>query len=209
MNEILVDLNANSGAIVALTATVSAILTILLLLEARATRNLGRVARLEARAKAHPAASFLLELNVHNYGPATARNVVINQRLVKPDGEPAGSSRRQGEVLLAAGEGRRFLPMMENNSSMLVEMGKQDLTLHVDWSWEDDRRRLWFFPLRHKESRDWSTATLATDFFGGWALTEIDTPNDIHEMREALKHIEADAKKIDGYLRSIAGSMKE
>src|SRR5690349_6266854 len=109
-------LNDNSGAIVAITATVSAVLTILLLLEARTTRNLRRIAAVEARAKCHPPASFLLELDIKNYGPAPARDLVIVQYLVNPDGSPVGEKRRQAETLIGPDEGRRFLPMMANNS---------------------------------------------------------------------------------------------
>jgi hypothetical protein len=194
MMDWITQLNANSGAIVAVTATVSAVLTVLLLLESRTTRNLRREAAVEARAKCHPPASFLLELDVKNYGPAIARDLVIVQYLANPDGSPVGEKRRQAETLVSPGEGRRFLPMMANNSSMLNEMAEANLILHVEWSWMDDRRRLWFLPRRHEQKRSWPTADLARDFFGGWALTESDTANDIHEIAEKIRKIEGHEK---------------
>jgi hypothetical protein len=194
VDEWIKTLNANSGAIVAVTATVSAILTVLLLLEARSTRNLGRVARVEARAKNHPPASFLLELDVCNYGPASARDVVISHHLTAPDGTVAGKSRRQAETMLGVGEARKFLPATPGKSSMLNEMAQAGLTLHVEWSWADDRRLLWFFPKRHQQKRTWPAADLARDLYGGWALTERDGAEDLHEIAEKLREIERHQK---------------
>lgn len=187
-------LNANSGAIVAVTATVSAILTVLLLLEARSTRNLGRVARVEARAKNHPPASFELELDVCNYGPASAREVVISYHLAGADGAVVGESRRQAETMLGVGEARKFLPAMASGSSMLNDLAQAGVTLHVEWSWADDRRLLWFFPKRHTQKRTWPAADLARDLYGGWALTERDGAEDLHEIAVKMREIESHQK---------------
>jgi hypothetical protein len=187
-------LNANSGAIVAVTATVSAILTVLLLLEARTTRNLRREATVEARAKAYPPASFLLELEVRNFGPANAREVVITYWMTNVDGAVVGESRRQGETLMGPNEGRGFLPVTPSGDSTLNSMADAQLTLNVEWSWRDDRRRLWFFPLRHSAARSWSTVDLARDFFQAWALTERDAAEDLHLIAEKLKEIEQHQK---------------
>jgi CheY-like chemotaxis protein len=67
-------------------------------------------------------------------------------------------------------------------------------TLEVDVNWTDDRRRLWFFPLRHSRKGSWPTASLAQDFFGGWALTDRDTAEDVHEIAETLRKIEGHEK---------------
>ena len=67
-------LNANSGAVVAVAAVGSLAVTLLLLLEARTTRNLGRQAAVAGRLKLHPPASTLLELDVRpspNLGSGT------------------------------------------------------------------------------------------------------------------------------------------
>jgi hypothetical protein len=206
-------LNDNSGAIVAVTASVSAILTVLLLIEARATRNTRLEAAVEARAKCHTQASFLLELEVRNFGPANARNVVMTYYLADPDGKVEGETRRQAETLLGSGEGRRFLPGTPGDAGMLAEMGQKRLALSVEWSWEDGRRRLWFFPLRHREKRTWATADLARDFFEGWALTDRDSIEDLHEIAEKLQQIESHQKAsrqaLEGGLKAIVRALKE
>lgn len=211
MEEFIRTLNENSGAIVAVTATVSAILTILLLLDARSARNLGRVARLDARAKNYPPASFLLELDVCNYGPANARDVVILFHLTAPDGAVAVETRRQAETLLGVGEARKFLPGTPSGTSELNGMADLGLTLHVEWSWADDRRRLWFFPKRHEQKRTWATVDLRRDFFGGWALTERDGAEDLHEMADQIReiegHLKAQRKVIEAGVKTFTRSL--
>jgi hypothetical protein len=190
MEEWVKTLNNNSGAIVAVAATVSAVLTILLLLEARTTRNLRREAAVEARTRCHPPATTVLELNVRNFGPANARSVVTVYYLTTPDGEIAGDAQKHAETLLGPGEGPRFLPGPSGPTLDLREMAAQGLTLHVQWSWEDDRHRLWFFPLRHTAERAWACADLARDLYGGWSLSEHDSAEDLHEIADKLALIE-------------------
>jgi hypothetical protein len=69
-------------------------------------------------------------------------------------------------------------------------MAAQGLTLHVEWSWADDRRRLWFFPLRHEGKQVWACADLARDLHGGWSLSERDSAEDLHEIADRLVQIE-------------------
>lgn len=213
MLDLIKVLNDNSGAIVAVTAAGSMILTILLLIEARTTRNLSREAAVEARAKCHTQASFLLELEVRNFGPANARNVVMTYHLAGPDGKVDGETRRQAETLLGSGEGRRFLPGTPGDAGTLNEMGKQKLVLNVEWSWEDGRRRLWFLPLRHSEKRSWATADLARDFFEGWALADRDSVGDLREIAEKLSEIEthqkASRQALEGGLKAIIRALRD
>src|ERR1035437_2179400 len=190
MEEWIRALNDNSGAIVALTASVSAILTILLLIDARTTRNLRLDAAVEARARCHPPATVALELNVRNFGPANARNVVIAHHLAGPHRNAVGAVMRHAETLKAIGGGPRFLPGMPTAPLDLQEMAAQRLTLHVEWSWADDRRRLWFFPLRHEGKQVWACADLARDLHGGWSLSEHDSAEDLHEIADKLARIE-------------------
>lgn len=213
MDEWITTLNANSGAIVAVTATVSAVLTILLLLEARTTRNLRREATVEARAKAYPPASFLLQLEVRNFGPANARNVVVEHYLIDAGGNSAGDRRRHADTLLGPGEGRKALPTMASGDSTLSAMATANLTLHVEWSWNDDRRRLWFLPLRHERKQDCACADLAKDFFAGYPLTERDPEEDLHLIAEKVKEIERHQKAgrrtidrgVNAFIRAIDG----
>src|ERR1035437_6911164 len=190
MEEWVRTLNNNSGAIIAVTATVSAVLTILLLLEARMTRNLRREAAVEARTRCHPPATMVLELNVRNFGPANARSVVTVYHLTAADGKTVGEAQRHAETLLGPGEGPRFLPGPSGPTLDLRDMAAQGLTLHVQWSWEDDRRRLWFFPRRHSAERTWACADLARDLYGGWSLSEHDSAEDLHEIADKLARIE-------------------
>lgn len=189
MTDLVAALNENSGAIVALTASVSLLLTVALLAEMRTTRNLGREAAVEARAKTHSPASSLLELRIRNYGPAYARDVAITYYLTAPGGVIRGERRERQETLLGAGEICRFLPGSPGGTSDLREMAAEGLTLHVEWQWNDARRRLWFFPARHVQRREWATAGLSSGFFDGWALEERDGDEDLHEIAEAARTI--------------------
>lgn len=189
-------LNANSGAIVAISATVSAVITILLLLEARTTRNLRRIADVVAYPTAHGAAGMYLELVALNGGPTNARDVKIAFRFTGPDGTIEGAPRTQVDPLLAPGHNRRFLASPSEGLATLNEYADRGLTLEVDWSWTDDRRRFWFLPRRHQRFAEWAAADLRAGLYGGWALTERDRDDDIHKIADAARDIEKHMKVV-------------
>jgi hypothetical protein len=195
MQDLIDALNANSGAIVAITASVSALLTVLLLLEARTTRNLRREASVEAHPRLHGQGGMLLELVVQNHGPANARDVAIAFHFTNAEGVNQGG-RRQWEPLLAVGDDRRFLPSPGNDLPALNELAASDLSLHVTWSWSDDRRRLWFLPKRHTRTIVHRAETLREGFYGGWSLSRRDPEEDLHEIAEKLGKLEGHQKAI-------------
>jgi hypothetical protein len=186
LGQLVNTLNDNSGAIVAVSATVSAVLTILLLLDARATRNLRREANVVAHPRLHGEAGMQLELRVTNHGPADARDVSIEFRFKNADGSDQGG-RRQVEPLLPSGEDRRFLPSVGEQLMDLNTLAGYGLALHVNWSWSDDRRRLWFLPKRHERSEIHVAEDLRSGLYGGWSLTRRDTAEDVHSIAEILR----------------------
>jgi hypothetical protein len=190
------DLNRNSGAIVALATIASVTLTLLLLFEARTTRNLRREALVDARV--HVYGPVYIELDVRNYGPANARDVVISFGFRDASGAVVGEPRRQGETLLAPGGGRRFLPSPDQQLLDLHTLAERGLTLRLDWSWQDDRRRLWFLRTRHERKRLWAAQRLREDLFGGWALVERQPDEDLHQLADTLRKIEAHEKAVRG-----------
>jgi hypothetical protein len=177
-------LNLNSGSVVAITATASAIITILLLLEARTTRNL----RLEASVVAYPRSHVpvYVELMMENAGPAHARDVRIEFKFIDESGVVQGPVRVQVDPLLAPGSFHRFLPSPAESLQTLHQLADWKLRLYVKWSWTDDRRRLWFFTRRHEREATWLASDLREGFYGGWALIEPDSAANLYDISRAL-----------------------
>ncbi len=193
--DVLKWLNDNGGALTAVSTLAYIVLTSALLLEARASRNSRRDALVDARLHAHPEASMYLELEVRNLGPAVARDVVIEYWFTDAAGAVAGERRRQGELSLTVGDRRRFLPGTPG-LDFLSALGESGYTIHVRWEWTDDRRRWVGRPLRHRRSLDVTASRLATDFFGGWALTESELATDVHTIADELKLIGRHTKEL-------------
>jgi hypothetical protein len=196
MDGVLKLLNDNAGALTAVLTVVYVAVTLAILLEARATRNLRREALVDARLMVHPPASLLLELRVRNLGPAVARDVVIEFWFTDPSGATVGERRRQGEQSLGPGDGRRFLPMAGAQLADLNSLGAANLTIHVQWRWIDDRRGVRRRPERHERELAIPAEQLGRDFFGGWALTQSDPDDDLHTIAEAIEKLERHAKAI-------------
>jgi len=189
-------LNANSGTVAAVAAVLYTAITLALLLEARSSRNLGRKANVDARAKAHQPAPQLLELEVRNFGPANARDVVIAYHLTAPDGSLVGDKFHRAETMLGVGEGLRFLPGAPKQLDELETMAAARTILHVTVSWTDGRRRLAFFPRRNTRQREWAATDLHRDLIpGGWSLAEPDIAEDLHEIAEKMREIERHQKE--------------
>jgi len=188
-------LNDNSGAIVAVTASVSAVFTLLLLLDARATRNLRREANVAAHPRLHGEAGMLLELRVVNHGPANARDIEIAFRFTDENGKDLGG-RRQAEPLLPVGEDRRFLPSPGDALVDLNDLAERRVSMSVSWSWSDDRRRAWFFPVRHLRQGKYAAEDLRTGLYGGWSLTRRDPIEDVHSIAAHLREIERALKRL-------------
>ena len=188
-------LNQNSGAIVAVTATASAIFTVLLLVDARTARNLRHEANVVAQLRLHGEVGMHLELRVTNFGPAQARDVTMAFGFRNANGEDQGG-RKQREPLLAAGEDRRFLPSSGEALMDLNTLAGYGLILDIDWSWRDDRRRLWFIGRTHHRHESHVAENLREGMYGGWALTRRDTAEDVHDVAEHLREIRRVMKDV-------------
>jgi hypothetical protein len=177
-------LNQNSGSVVAIAATASAIITVLLLLEARTTRNLRREASVVAYPRSH--APVYVELMMENAGPAHARDVRIEFRFIDEAGIVQGAPRVQVDPLMAPGSFYRFLPSPSESIQTLHQLADWKLELSAKWSWADDRRRFWFFDRRHEREASWAAADLREGFYGGWALIEPNGAADLHDISRAV-----------------------
>jgi hypothetical protein len=203
VDTVIAELDKHGGAVVAVATLASVALTLLLLLEARTTRNLRREAAVEAHPRLYGPGGMLVELILQNHGPAIARDVAIAFHFTDADGANQGG-RQQREPLLAVGDDRRFLPSPGEGLPTLNELAESDLSLHVSWSWNDDRRRLWFFPTRHSRTEAYCAVALRDGFYGGWSLTRRDPEGDLHEVAEKLKAIEGHMR----HLRAIESNTK-
>jgi hypothetical protein len=188
-------LNQNSGAIVAVTASLSAVFTVLLLVDARATRNLRREANVVGQVRLHGEVGMQLEFRVTNFGPAQARDVAMAFSFRNADGEVQGG-RKQREPLLAPGEDRRFLPSPGEALMDLTTLAGYALILDIAWSWRDDRRRLWFLARTHRRRESHVTEDLRQGMYGGWALTRRDTAEDLHDVADHLREIRRVMKEV-------------
>jgi hypothetical protein len=138
-------------AITAGAAAISAILTLLFLLEARASRIASRdTATVLARlgfSEDRQAYDFLY---LENLGPAVARDVHMAVAYVDEAGEVLAQSGPISAAVLGPGPNDRaaFLPAMlleaDRSGSLpdLEELAARNLTLRIDLDWLDDR--LWF-----------------------------------------------------------------
>jgi hypothetical protein len=177
-------LNQNSGSVVAISATVSAIITVLLLLEARTTRNLRREATVVAYPRSHQ--PVYVELVMENAGPAHARGVRVEFKFIDEAGIVQGAPRVQADPLMAPGSFYRFLPSPSESIQTLHQLAEWKLRLSVKWTWTDDRRRFWFFDRKHEREASWAAADLRQGFYGGWALIEPNGPADLHDISQAV-----------------------
>jgi hypothetical protein len=205
VDDLLRTLNANSGAVAAGAAVLYTVITLALLLEARSTRNLGREANVDARAKQHKPSPSLLELEVRNFGPANARDVVIAYHLTAADGSVVGDKFRRAETMFGVGDGLHFLPGGPKQLVELETMAGAGMILRVELSWMDGRRRLAFLPSRHVLRREWRAADLHRDLIpGGWPLEERDSAEDLHEIAAKLRAIEMGQKAgHEGFVRGV------
>ncbi len=182
-------LNANAGGILAVATVAYLVVTLLLLWEARATRNVGLDAKVVAYPRPHGALN--VELVLENGGPAYARDVRFAFGFVDPKGRAQGKPRAQFDALMGPGRFHRFLPSPTEGSSLpsLYELAEWKLVLTLKWSWIDDRRWPWFLAKRHSRSKNYRMTDLKEGFYSGWYLIEPETADDLHAIRESLAGI--------------------
>jgi hypothetical protein len=211
-------LNANAGGILAVATVAYLVVTLLLLFEARAGRNL----RLEANVVAYPRphGALNVELVLENGGPAYARDVRFAFGFVDAKRTVQGKPRSQFDALVGPGRFHRFLPSPTEGSRIpsLHELAEWKLVLTLKWSWSDDRRWPWFLVKRHSRSKNYRMTDLKEGFYGGWYLIEPESPDDLHAIRESLTGIkevleererEMTARRLRAKLKARAASQAE
>jgi hypothetical protein len=131
---------------------------------------------------------MVLELRVANLGPAVARDVSIELRLVNEDGA-VQETRRQVEVTLQAGQDRRSLPHVGNTSPSLNDLAAMRLTLTCRVVMDGRPSSLLVLSSAARARDALEDKELRDGFYGGWALTRRDPVEDLHDVADYHKTI--------------------
>jgi len=195
MDQVINFLDEHGGSVTAIVTVAYVVITLLLLLEARATRASGNVANLDAHPR--PYAALNVELVLENYGPAIAKAVRF-RRWNEIDGKVVDETdKTQAEPMFPVGKQRRFL-----EKETLQELADKDAVLHADWRWRDGRRTFGLWTATHHRAEAYRATELRDGFYGGWALRDRDPAID-----EA--HIRDEIKKARAAVEDIARTLKE
>jgi hypothetical protein len=148
-------LDAHGGAVTAITTIVYVLLTVLLLLGSRASRQaVTDRAVVLVRPIPSPSGESHMEVVLGNLGPAVATEIEVEFRWA----DSSGAQRADKEVRqLALPPGRQVhyqpaLLVLEPGTALLPSVGRlaeDGLILKLEWSWLNGRRRLGFFERRH------------------------------------------------------------
>jgi hypothetical protein len=195
MDQVITFLDDHAGSVTVLVTLAYVIITLALLLEARALRATGNVANLDVHPRPHGA--IYVELVLENYGPAIAKSVRF-RRWIEIEGVVVdGTDRTQAEPMFPVGRQRRFLETARQGQiDALQDLADRKAVLRAKWSWRDGRRWFGLWTTTHHGSVKYPAADLATGFYGGWALRERDTDVDADQMREEVKKTRAAVEDI-------------
>jgi hypothetical protein len=165
-------LNANAGAVTAAATVVYAVVTLLLLFEARRERQL----RDEAALNLAPVPwgdGLYLALRLDNYGPAVARDVRL-RFWFEIDGEVVeGTDLTYADPEFGPGRRRDFLPRTANDGLLMLNaVAERRHILHAELSWADGRLELRRRRARHMMSEVWPTTDLREGFYESHPLTD-------------------------------------
>jgi hypothetical protein len=149
-------------AVTAAAATISALITLVLLLEARASRIASRdTATVVARLGFSEDGEVYDFLYLENLGPAIARDVHMTLDYVDAHGKVAKTSGPIAAAVLAPTSTDRavFLPSMlfdERPVPDVEQLGTRGLSLRIRLDWLDDRRWFpaWLISRRHRTTAD-------------------------------------------------------
>jgi hypothetical protein len=133
-------LDTHNGAVIAFATIAYAVITLLLLFEARS----GRVIRDVANLQAYPAPHGLMYVAVQlvNYGPAIAEDVTMRLWLTK-DGKPVEPTKRvHVEPVYPVDRTRTFLlHLKDDHIDTLNTLAEEGYGLEIRTEWVDGRRR--------------------------------------------------------------------
>lgn len=192
-------LNANAGAVVAAATVVYAAITLLLVFEARRSRQL----REEATVSLAPIPrgdGLYLALRLENYGPAIAHSVRL-RFWYEADGkviEPSDVT--YADPVFGPGRRRDFLPDAAAGSHLTLNaLADQRHVLHAELSWTDDRLDLRRRRARHAARATWATGDLREGFYTAHPLND----------KELIPVLEKHFGKVVGDLDKIAREVAE
>lgn len=190
--EIMIEwLNQNAGAVTAAATVIYAAVTLVLLLEARRSRQLADEAALAVSPRPWGDGLYL-SLRLENYGPAIARDVRLRYWF-EIDGEALnGTDVSYADPVFGPGRLREFLPGSAGGAHrMLNELAEQRHVLHWELSWQDDRIDLRRRRARHVLRAVWAATDLRDGFYTAHPLTD----------KELIPALEKQAGKL---LRELA-----
>ena len=190
----LVDwLNANAGAVTAAATAIYAVITLLLLFEARRGRRLQDEAAL-ALWPTPWGDGLYLALRLENYGPAIARDIRLRYWYGIDRQTVEGTDVSYADPVFGPGRRRDFLPGAAGDANlMLTALAEQRHVLHAELSWTDDRLTLRGGRQRHADSWAWATEDLRRGFYTAHPLTD----------KELIPTFERKADKVIGELEKI------
>jgi hypothetical protein len=186
-------LNTNSGAVIAALTLVYVVFTGALLLEARSSRLEKLSASVEAYPMVHEIAHLYLAGRIENGGPAYARDISWDVRLLE-NGQLVDEDRSYKQPLMAPGRHRTTMLHPRGKQATLKALADRGFTVEMTWSWTDGRHRFGVGPRkRHQRSEVWDFATLRDGFYKGSVMVE--TPVDV-KLANALDPIRKAADEI-------------
>ena len=193
-------LNANSGAVIAVATVAYVVITLLLLLDARAGRRAGLGARVEFTPESFP--PLYLQLVLRNAGPGLARNVTATRWLQRQDGTRV-AEHRHAQPSLSSGHHKTFFVDEESGRggmSTVEELATAGYTLEYEWTWKDDAMFFsrWRRPHSRRESQN--LVQLRADFYGGWSLIE---DNPVDAVPKVVDELKAARRALEGILAEL------
>jgi hypothetical protein len=186
-------LNANAGAVTAAATAIYAVVTLLLLFEARRARQLQDEAALTLSPTPWGDGLYLA-LRLENYGPAVARDVRLRYWYVINGQTVEGTDVSYADPVFGPSRRRDFLPGAAGDANlMLTALAEQRHVLHAELAWTDDRLSLLRRRQRHSDSWTWATEDLRRGFYTAHPLTD----------KELVPTFERKADKVIGELEKI------
>jgi hypothetical protein len=193
-------LNSNSGAVIAIATVGYVLVTLFLLLDARAARRASLAARVEFTAESFP--PLYVQLVLRNTGPGLARQVTATRWLQRPD-RARVAEHRHAQPSLSAGQHKTFFVDEESGHggmSSLEALATAGYTLEYEWTWKDDAMLFGQWRRPHSRRETQNLTQLRADFYGGWSLIEADPMESVPKVVDELK---ATRKALEGILAEL------
>jgi hypothetical protein len=185
LDAILTYLDDHQGALMLLSTIVYAALTIAVLWDSRDARLSAAVV---ARPMLWPHNESVMAVYLENLGPSVAMKIELDFVWRAPDGSALGEPIAIRLPAMAPGDRKPYMPDMvlerdEEGELGLPTVADRGLTLMVDWSWQDGRRRF-FRHRRHSASLEIDMAAFRDSVHG---VPNVIEPDPVDRIIEAAR----------------------